>query len=114
MGSTEERNCKEGIGSHGTEAWSEAETRNVRDFILSRKGDWVTYDSVHAFSKLILLPWQYSKTEKPENYQELLEIAQRGAQAMRSQYGHNYLVRKTEGINEISIINKMETISFNP
>ena len=84
------KDCTSGFG-HGPEPWSETETRNVRDFILARKGDWVVYDSVHSFSELVLLPWQYSKTEKPENYEELESIAMKGVEAMKK-FGHNYKV----------------------
>ena len=79
--------------NHGSEAWSEAETRNVRDFILSRKGDWVVYDDVHAYSKLILLPWGYTDAAKPDNLDELTTIANAGARAIKERYGHNYIVR---------------------
>lgn len=75
------------------EPWGEAETRNVRDFILAREGDWVVFDDVHAFGKFILLPFSYSATEYPANFDELKEIAESGASAMKSVDGHNYKVK---------------------
>ena len=78
---------------HGSEAWSEPESRNIRDFILARKGDWVVYDDVHAYSKLILLPWGYTDAVQPDNLDELTKIANDGAKAMKEKYGHNYKVR---------------------
>ena len=59
------------------------EVQNVKDLISTREGDWVVFDDVHAYGKLILLPWQGSRNQ-PDNYGELLEIAETGAMAMKT------------------------------
>merc|ERR1711973_94770 len=39
---------------HGTNPWSEVETASVRDYILQRRGEWIFYDSIHAYGNMIL------------------------------------------------------------
>ena len=54
----------------GPNGWSEPETQSVRDFIMKRKGEWIFFDSLHAYSQYILLPWGYTD-EKLEDYENL-------------------------------------------
>lgn len=75
----------------GPEPFSEIETRNVRDFILSKKGQWIFYDSIHSFSQMILLPWAYTQN-KPGEFEKLKEISEIGAAAIKNVHGEEYQV----------------------
>merc|ERR1719175_283776 len=76
---------------HGPEAFSEPENVNVRDFILSKKGEWVFYNSVHSYSQLILLPWGYTSS-KPSDYDAMYELAMKGSDALTAVHGKTYEV----------------------
>ncbi|MCH2534945.1 MAG: M14 family metallopeptidase [Bdellovibrionales bacterium] len=45
---------------HGPEAFSEPETRAVREFVLSKQDQLTTLLSYHTFSELILFPWGHT------------------------------------------------------
>ena len=49
----------------GTAAWSEPETRAVRDFVSSRR--FVTADSYHSNAALVLYPWGYTVAPPPDS-----------------------------------------------
>ena len=76
----------------GQEPFSEIETRNVRDFILKKKGDWIFYNSIHSFSQMILLPWAYTANIKPGDFDRLKEISEIGADAIMQTHGEIYQV----------------------
>jgi len=76
----------------GQEPFSEIETRNVRDFILKKKGDWIFYDSIHSYSQMILLPWAYTKDIKPGDFDRLKELSDIGAKAIFRTHGEIYQV----------------------
>jgi len=76
----------------GPEPFSEIETRNVRDFILKKKGDWIFFDSIHSYSQMILLPWGYTQNIKPGDFDKLKLISEIGAMAIRSVHRENYKV----------------------
>ncbi|XP_023330917.1 carboxypeptidase B [Eurytemora carolleeae] len=58
----------------GKEAFSEVENRNVRDFILERKGQIKFFNTLHSYSQYILLPWGWS-FDHPDNYLEMQLLA---------------------------------------
>ena len=76
----------------GPEPFSEIETRNVRDFLLKKKGDWIFYDSIHSYSQMILLPWAYTKDIKPGDFDRLKELSDIGAKAIFRTHGEIYQV----------------------
>merc|ERR1719391_377088 len=76
---------------HGPEAFSEPENVNVRDFILSKKGEWVFYNTLHSYSQLILLPWGYG-LPVPDDYDELYALASKGSDALTATHGESYMV----------------------
>jgi len=76
---------------HGPEAWSEIETVIVSNYIMQRQGDWIFYNSIHSYSQLVLLPWGYTNT-LPDDYQELLAMAEKGADALKNVHGKTYEV----------------------
>jgi len=74
---------------HGPEAWSEVENINVRDFIAARQGQIVFYNSIHSYSQLILLPWGFTN-DLPADYEEMLEMALKGSEALTAVHGKEY------------------------
>merc|ERR1711970_1533656 len=73
----------------GSEAFSEVENRNVRDFLSANKDLIKFYNNLHSYSQLVLLPWGWT-TEKPDNYDDLYAVAQAGADAMYAAGGQQY------------------------
>jgi len=74
---------------HGPEAWSEIENVNIRDYIAARKDKIVFYNSIHSYSQLILLPWGFTNT-LPDDYEEMLELALKGSDALTAVHGKTY------------------------
>ena len=58
----------------GMSAFSEIETKNVRDFILSHKDTIKYYASLHSYKEMVLLPWGYTKERMPA-YRRYLKVA---------------------------------------
>lgn len=73
----------------GSKAFSEPETKTVRDILLSLKGTGVFYLSLHSYGNYILYPWGWTR-KLPENHEILHEIAAAGADAIRSATGSHY------------------------
>ncbi|KAE8747822.1 hypothetical protein FOCC_FOCC005434, partial [Frankliniella occidentalis] len=67
----------------GRYAFSELETKNLRDFILNKNKDKSIklYLTMHSWGWFILFPWSYTK-EHPSNYDELLSISKEANKAM--------------------------------
>ncbi|KAK3922608.1 Zinc carboxypeptidase A 1 [Frankliniella fusca] len=65
----------------GRFAFSEVETRNLRDFVLKKNKSIKMYLSLHSWGSFILLPWAYTNTH-PSNYKELLSISEEANKAM--------------------------------
>lgn len=76
---------------HGDQAFSEVETRNVRDFIDANKDTIKFFNSVHSYSQYVLLPWGYTEDPCP-NYDEMEALANKGAAALEELYGTKYTV----------------------
>lgn len=86
MGVDPNRNFGVGFGGQGTstdpcsnifrgpDAFSEVETRNVRDFVLSHKDDIIFYHDMHSYTQLVLLPYGF-KADLPQDYDILLEFS---------------------------------------
>jgi len=76
---------------HGPEAFSEVETRNVRDFV-SARGDTIKfYQTLHSYSQLILMPWGYTTSTAP-GYYAMLDLANRGYEALHAVHGQDFEV----------------------
>ncbi|CAG0916043.1 unnamed protein product [Notodromas monacha] len=69
----------------GKKPESEREVQALRDYIMSLKNNpekkLAAYYSLHAYGKLWLLPYGYSKA-KPKNYEDQVEVAKAGAAAI--------------------------------
>jgi murein tripeptide amidase MpaA len=82
------KGCREDYS--GTEAFSEPETKAIRDYILSNK-NIKAYLSLHSYSQMWLLPWGYT-TEKPKDYYEMYLPAEQAVEAIKSVRGTDYLL----------------------
>ncbi|KAL2087972.1 hypothetical protein ACEWY4_016800 [Coilia grayii] len=76
---------------HGTEAKSEAETRAVVDFVGPRSKDFLCFLSIHSYSQMILVPYAHPNIKAP-NYDELMEVANDAAKAIKAVHGMDYIV----------------------
>lgn len=74
---------------HGPEAFSEVEARNVRDFVSANKDQIKFYQTLHSYSQLILFPWGYT-TEQAPGYDAMLDLANRGNDALKAVHGKTY------------------------
>ncbi|ROT80875.1 putative carboxypeptidase B-like protein [Penaeus vannamei] len=69
----------------GPTSFSEPETRAIRDFLLK------VYLSIHAYSQMWMLPWGFSQ-ERPENYNDMYEVALNATAALEKSYGTKYRI----------------------
>merc|ERR1719317_179232 len=70
----------------GKEAFSEVETRNVRDFLLGREGSIKVYNSMRSYGQTIDLPWCWTQ-DTPDTYDQILALAMKGNQELGWQVG---------------------------
>jgi len=73
----------------GSQAFSEVENRNVRDFLTTNKDKIKFYNNIHSYSQLVLLPWGWGY-DQPDNYDDLYSMAFKGNSALRAVHGKNY------------------------
>ncbi|RWS25052.1 carboxypeptidase B-like protein, partial [Leptotrombidium deliense] len=81
----------------GPSAFSEIETRNIRDYILKQQKRMKAYLSIHAYSQLWLTPWGYT-SKVPSNYNDLVKKAQIASEALKSKYGTKYTVGSSTNV----------------
>ena len=75
----------------GSQPDSELETRAVQGALRKQQGKWDAYVSLHTYGNLWLTPWAY--TEKlPSDNDDLIEVSQIGADALKSVYNTVYTV----------------------
>merc|ERR1719158_270023 len=74
---------------HGPRAFSEVEARNVRDFVLARKGQIKYYQTLHSYSQLILFPWGYTTQHAP-GYQAMPSLANKANTALHAVHRKTY------------------------
>lgn len=81
--------CAETYG--GTGPFSEPETAAVQRFISGSNAKWRAYVSFHSYGQYILFPWGYNKVVPPD-YQDLQQVGQSAALAIRNVGGPSYTV----------------------
>jgi len=69
----------------GAYAFSEPETKAVKDFILARQHDIVMYLTFHSYGQMILYPWGYDRQDHSDEY-ELERMGKVAARAMGRGY----------------------------
>ncbi|XP_041937237.1 carboxypeptidase O-like isoform X2 [Alosa sapidissima] len=75
----------------GPKANSENETRAVVDFVGARSKDILCFLTIHSFSQMILFPYGHPNIKDP-NYDELTELVNTAAKAIKAVHGMNYTV----------------------
>jgi carboxypeptidase A2 len=78
----------------GTEPFSEPETRALSNYILQNKDKIAMYITLHSYGQLWLLPWGYTRT-KPDDYDDLYSLAQKGTDALKAVHGTSYRIGST-------------------
>ncbi|KAA8579834.1 hypothetical protein FQN60_006927 [Etheostoma spectabile] len=68
---------------------SEPESQAVANFLRSHKDSVQLYFSIHSYSQMLLFPYSYTLDEA-ENHKDLLELAQKAAQAIGRYYRNSY------------------------
>lgn len=69
---------------HGPSAFSEPETRAISDLQLSLKEELLGFFAIHSYAQMWLVPYGYASNKKPEDYQELLRVANIGGKALQA------------------------------
>lgn len=81
----------------GDTAFSEPETRAVRDAVIKLKGSCKFYLSLHSYGNYILYPWGWT-SQLPETWQDIDEVAQAGAAAIKQATGSRYTVGSSTNV----------------
>ncbi|XP_061394965.1 carboxypeptidase B1-like [Musca vetustissima] len=78
----------------GEKAFSEPETQVVRDIMRTYRGRLMWYLTLHSYGNYILLPWGHTN-ELPENFYEMMDVADAGAMAIVLTTGTSYTYGNT-------------------
>ncbi|ELT95841.1 hypothetical protein CAPTEDRAFT_190756 [Capitella teleta] len=73
----------------GPYAFSEPETRAVRDFLLTYRSTLVAYISFHSYGQFLLHPWGYT-SDLPEDHEKLMFVLDHVAAVIQSTTGKQY------------------------
>lgn len=79
--------CKETY--RGSRAFSEPETRAMRDFLLGEKADFQLYLTFHSYGQYLLYPWGYD-TLDTRDWAELHRVGNVAARALKKVNGVTY------------------------
>jgi len=71
----------------GPEAFSEVETRNIRDFVMTLDPVPVLGHCFHSYSQLWLWPYGYDYNAVPDNYEEIRQLAIDASDALFKVHG---------------------------
>ncbi|XP_055841092.1 carboxypeptidase B-like [Episyrphus balteatus] len=81
----------------GPSAFSEPETKVVRDQLLKLKGRAKFYLTLHSYGNYLLYPWGWTSS-LPSNVNQIDEIAKAGANAIKSATGTKYTVGSSTNV----------------
>ncbi|XP_004674872.1 PREDICTED: carboxypeptidase O [Condylura cristata] len=90
------KNCSD-LMYCGTGPVSEPETKAVSSLIESKKENILCFLTIHSHGQLILTPYGYT-TDKSSNHEELIQVGQKAANALKAKYGTNYKVGSSADI----------------
>lgn len=76
----------------GTFAFSEPETRAIRDFVSSQSSRLKTFLTFHSYSQILMYPFGHAVRTYPTDVDDLSSTAVQAAQALQSMYGIKYTV----------------------
>lgn len=75
---------------HGASAFSEPETRAVRDAILSLSDKMEVYITLHTYAQLWLFPYSNERNSFPHDVEDLEAIAKKAVESSEKLYGTKY------------------------
>ncbi|GBM53074.1 Carboxypeptidase B [Araneus ventricosus] len=81
----------------GFTAFSEPETKAISDYIFTQKEKFVAYLAVHSYSQLWLTPWGWT-TELPEDYNQMVAVAQEATKALSEVHGTQYRIGSSTNV----------------
>uniref|UniRef100_A0A914BV16 ShKT domain-containing protein n=1 Tax=Acrobeloides nanus TaxID=290746 RepID=A0A914BV16_9BILA len=76
----------------GQFAFSEPETRAVRDFVKAQAGKIKTFLTFHSYSQILMYPFGHAMRTYPNDVNDMSITANRAAQALQNMYGTKYTV----------------------
>jgi len=91
----------------GHAANSEPAVQNVINYVTKIKDNIKFYQSLHSYSQLILMPWGYTYEHCP-NYDNMLDLGNRGNAALAATHGKNYDVGSIPGLLYIASGNAVD------
>ncbi|TKC50744.1 hypothetical protein EI555_017873, partial [Monodon monoceros] len=103
-------NCQD-LTFCGTGPMSEPETKVVSSFIESRKENIACFLTMRSYGQLILMPYGYTKN-KSSNHEELIQVGQKAANALKAKHGTNYRVGSSADILYKITSNSSSMFSF--
>jgi hypothetical protein len=76
----------------GKTAFSEPESRAIRDYILANNDRMQAFITLHSFSQIWMYPYGHEYNKKAEDWQDLKAVADKASRQLASLYGTNYVV----------------------
>ncbi|CAD5118254.1 DgyrCDS6977 [Dimorphilus gyrociliatus] len=73
----------------GPSPWSEPEAKAIKDFMEQSTFNWILFITLHSKGQLWMAPWGYT-TERPDNYDKLMEVGQLAIKAIKETHGKDY------------------------
>ncbi|KAM9085901.1 LOW QUALITY PROTEIN: carboxypeptidase O [Megaptera novaeangliae] len=89
--------CSIGASHNCQGPMSEPETKVVSSFIESEKENTACFLTMHSYGQLILVPYGYTKN-KSSNHEQLIQVGQKAANALKAKHGTNYRVGSSADI----------------
>lgn len=81
----------------GSSAFSESETKVVRDLMLGSRERIKFYLTLHSYGNYFLYPWGYT-SDLPENWRDIDRVARAGANAINANTGSQYKVGSSTNV----------------
>jgi len=95
-GGTSNSGCSELY--RGTSAFSELESQNLRDAILSVAAQTKCYLTFHSYGQDMLIPWSYANSPLPDDYADLYAVGLNATRALTAVYGTAYGLANSYGL----------------
>lgn len=95
----------------GPRAFSEPETQAMASYLFSKRSQVKVYVSFHAYSQMWLTPWGYT-SNVPSNFNDLMDKAKAGADAVASVYGTRYTVGSSTRVLCKFLLNRLFNSCF--
>lgn len=81
----------------GSSAFSEVETQILRDVVMNISSTCKFYLTLHSYGNFLLYPWGWT-SDLPENWKDLHEIAEAGANAIKQATGTKYTIGSSTNV----------------